>query len=50
MKNSKVFALFRLHFWNSHEISNVMKKKKKEPHRSSIFEVIDTEICAYLNA
>ena len=26
------------------------KKKKKEPHRSSISEVIDPEICAYINA
>ena len=26
------------------------KKKKKEPHGSSIFEVIDSERRAYLNA
>ena len=26
------------------------KKKKKEPHSSSISKVIDSERCAYLNA
>ena len=26
------------------------KKKKNEPHRSSISQVIDSERCAYLNA
>ena len=26
------------------------EKKKNEPHRSSISEVIDSERCAYLNA
>ena len=51
MKIHKPFALIYLHFWILHEISNVLKKRKKnEPPWSIISEVIDSEICAYLNA
>ena len=41
LKNHKFFAT--LNFQRS-------EKKKNEPHRSSISEVIDSERCAYLNA
>ena len=39
---------FFAHLWYLREISNVLKKN--EPDRSSIYEVIDSEVCAYLNA
>ena len=39
-------------FWYLYEISNVLKKKKKknERHNSSISEITDSKIWAYLNA
>ena len=49
LKGRKPFALFCLNVWNQHEISNILKKKY-EPHRSSIPEVIDSENFVYLNA
>ena len=48
---SKITQPFSCSFslsWNLHEISYFLKKH--EPHRSSISEVIDFEICAYLKA
>ena len=48
LKNQKPSAAFFLHFWNLHQIFNVLKKN--EPHRSSISGVIASERCAYLNA
>ena len=51
-KKLQTFSLLCLIFCNLHEISNAIKKKKekkKEPHRASISEVIDSGICAYLN-
>ena len=50
-KNPSPFAKYFLNFWYLHEISNILKKKKKnDPHRSSISEIIDSGRCAYLNA
>ena len=47
LKNHIIFASFFLKFWYLHEIFNVVKKKKKnEPHRSSISEIIDSEVYA----
>ena len=47
LKNNKPFAWLYLNFHNLHEISNVLKKNHR--HISSISEVIESEICAYLN-
>ena len=52
---SKIPHTFRdlfFHFWYLYKLSNVLKqeKKKNERHKSSISEIIDYEICAYLNA
>ena len=49
MRNHKFFAAF-LEFTLNFQCSEKKKKKKNEPHRSSIFEVINSERCAYLNA
>ena len=48
-EKSKPFSNFLLHFQNLHQILTNLKKKK-EPHSSSISEVIDSERRAYLNA
>ena len=50
LNNHRIFAIFFLYFWYLHEICNLLKKKKNEPHRSSISEVIDSGRCVYLNA
>ena len=47
-ENQKYFTAFLLRFWNLHWILNILKKT--EPPSLSISEVIDSEICAYLNA
>ena len=49
LKHRKPLTLFFLNVWNLHEVSNALKKKN-ELHRSSISEVIDFGISAYLNA
>ena len=49
LKKHKSFAAFFLQFWNLH-FQCFEKKKKNEPHRSSISGVIASERCAYLNA
>ena len=50
MKSGKLKSLseFLLHFWNLHEISNILKTKSKR-HRSDISEVIDFERRTYLS-
>ena len=48
MKNRNFFPAFFLHFWNLHEVCNVVKKN--EPHRSYTSEVVDSKTSACLNA
>ena len=52
LKSHRLFDPFVLNFWYLHKIAKVLKKKKKknEPRRSSISEVIDSERRAFLNA
>ena len=47
-QKAKNFCAFLLHFWNLHQVLNILKKN--EPHSSSISGVIDSERRAYLNA
>ena len=47
-QKAKKFCAFLLHFWNLHQVLNILKKN--EPHSSSISGVIDSERRAYLNA
>ena len=44
-KSYTFYANFEMTFWLLREIFNVLKKKN-EPHRSSISEVIDSKRCA----
>ena len=48
LKNHKIFAAICLHLCYLDENSNVVRKKF-DPHRSNISEIIDSERCAYLN-
>ena len=48
-----LFFAFLVSIWNFQSSEKKKKKKKKkmnEPHKSSISEFIDSEICFYLNA
>ena len=40
---------FLLHFWNLHQVLNILKKKKDEAHSSTISDIIDSERSSYLN-
>ena len=52
LKLSKISSIFSGSFFYNFAIYSKfpMFLEKYEPHRSSIFEVIDSERCAYLNA
>ena len=45
-----LFFAFFLSTWNFQFSEKKKKKKKNEPQRSNVPEVIDSKICAYLNA
>ena len=44
-----LFVKFPLHFRNLHKIFNILKKKKKkkEPHNLSMWEIVDFEKHGY---
>ena len=43
-----LFVKFPLHFRNLHKIFNILKKKKKkEPHNLSMWEIVDFETHGY---
>ena len=48
LKNKGLFVDFLLHFWNVHEISNILKKKDEYPSLI-ISEILDCERGGYLN-
>ena len=48
LKNKKHFLDFLLHFWNVHEIQNILKKKDEYPSLI-ISEIMDCERSGYLN-
>ena len=48
LKNEWLFFNFLLHFWNLHEIYNILKKKKQYPSLI-ITEIIVSEGDVYLN-
>ena len=48
LKNKKHFLDFLLHFWNVHEIQNILKRKDEYPSLI-ISEIMDCERGGYLN-
>ena len=48
LKKVKVFFDFLLHFWNVHEIENILKKKEEYPSLI-ITEIIASERDVYLS-
>ena len=48
LKKERVFFDFLLHFWNAHEIWNIVKKKEEYP-TLIITEIIASEIDVYLS-
>ena len=48
LKNKRLFVYFLLHFWNVHEIYNILKKKDEYPSLT-ISEIMDCERGGYLN-
>ena len=48
LKNKRLFVHFLLHFWNVHEIYNILKKKHEYPSLT-ISEIMDCERGGYLN-
>ena len=48
LKNKKHFQDFLLHFWNVHQIQNILKKKNEYPSLI-ISEIMDCERGGYLN-
>ena len=49
-KTFPVFFLVVVVAFLESTLNCIVLKKKNEPHRSGIFEVIDSERCTYLNA
>ena len=48
LKKERIFSDFLLHFWNVHEIENILKKK--EEYRNLIInEIIESERDVYLS-
>ena len=48
LKSKRLFVDFLLHFWNVHEIQNILKKKDEYPSLI-ISEIMDCERGGYLN-
>ena len=48
LENKRLFVYFLLHFWNVHEIYNILKKKDEYPSLT-ISEIMDCERGGYLN-
>ena len=50
LKKKRLFVHFLLHFWNLHEIYNILKKKMSNEYPSLIIsEIMDCERGGYLN-
>ena len=48
VKSKRIFLDFLLHFWNVHEIWNILKRKDEYPDLI-ISKIIDSERGGYLN-
>ena len=48
LKNKRLFRDFLFHFWNVHEIWNILKKKDEYPSLI-ISEIMDCERSGYIN-